>query len=340
MFFRTKSQILSREQILERADGIYKIPEIPEMGIEYIPQQFVYSNNSKIPFDGIVERSKEFFAHTFPKKIEQQGRKVVFTSNLHTSVPENNVVCGIFFQHIFPTRNKDNATIIIPYWNAVGSSFDRMAHLFAVCGISALRLSLPYHDYRQPTSWPFAKHMVSSNIGQTIQSVRQAVLDVRCGIDWLISMGYKKIAIVGASIGSCIATIAAAHDNRVRAIVQLMMASNFAEAVWTGLATKHIRKSLDGFTDLVHLKRLWAGISPDTYISSLSNNDTKVLMLTGHYDPVFLPHLAEETAEHYIQNSVEYKWKLLSCGHYTFGDFPYNVIAITTVLRWLRSVLR
>ena len=303
MFFFTKSQVLSREQSLEQISGVYKFPETPKMGVEYIPQQFVYSKNSKIPFEGIVERSKKFFEHTFPKKVEQQGKKVIFTSNLHTSVPENNIACGMFF----PTRNKDRATIIIPYWNAVGTSFDRMAHLFAVCGISALRLSLPYHDYRQPTSWPFAKYMVSSNIGQTIQSVRQAVLDVRCGIDWLISMGYKKIAIVGASIGSCIATIAAAHDNRVDAIVQLMMASNFAEAVWTGLATKHIRKSLNGFTDLVHLKRFWAGISPDTYIPSLSNNDTKVLMITGRYDPIFLPHLAEETAEHYIQNSVEYK---------------------------------
>ena len=336
MFFFTKSRILSRERILERTDGIYKIPETPKMGIEYIPQQFVYNSKiSKIPFEGIAEKSKEFFEHTFPEKIEQQGKRITFVSNLHTSVPENNVAYGMFF----PTRNKDKATIIIPYWNAVGSSFDRMAHLFAVCGISALRLSLPYHDCRQPTSWPFAKHMVSSNIGQTIQSVRQAVLDVRCGIDWLISMGYKKIAIVGASIDSCIATIAAAHDNRVDAIVQLMMASNFAEAVWTGLATKHIRKSLDGFTDLIHLKRLWAGISPDTYISSLSNNDIKILMITGRYDPVFLPHLAEETAEHYIQNSVEYKWKLLSCGHYTLGDFPHNVIAVTTALRWLRNVL-
>ena len=337
MFFFTKSQILSRERILEQADGAYKIPEIPKMGIEYIPQQFVYNTkNSATPFKGIVERSKEFFSHALPKKFEQHGRRITFKSNLHTNIPENNVVYGMFF----PAHDRNMATIILPHWNAIGASFDRMAHLFAICGISTLRLSLPYHDCRQPTNWPFAKYMVSSNIGQTIQSVRQAVLDVRCGIDWLVSMGYKKIAIVGVSIGSCIATIAAAHDNRVNAIAQLLMASNFAEAVWTGISTKHIRKSLDGFTDLIHLKQLWAGISPDTYVSGLSDNDIKVLMVTGRYDPVFLPHLAEEITEHYIRNSVEYKWKLLSCGHYTFGDFPYNVIAITTALRWLRNVFK
>ena len=332
-----KSRILSREQSLEQVSSVYKLSETPEMGIEYTPQQF--AEDSENPFGGIIERSEEFFAHTFLEEVEQHGGRIAFTSNLHTNVPENNVVCGMFF----PARNTNMATIILPNWNAEGESFDRMARLFAICGVSALRISLPYHDCRQPTNWPFAKHMVSSNIGRTIQSVRQAVLDVRCGIDWLVSMGYKKIAIVGASIGSCVATIAAAHDNRVNGIVQLLMASNFAEAVWTGIATRHIRESfesLDGFTDLVQLKHLWAGISPDTYVSSLSDNDTKVLMVTGRYDPVFLPHLAEEIADHYTQYSVEHKWKLLSCGHYTFGDFPYNAIATMTALRWLRKVLQ
>ena len=337
MFFFTKSQILSREQILEQAESVYKFPETPKMGIEYVPRQFIYdSNNLEITFEGIVERSQEFFAHTFPQKIEQHGKKITFESNLHTDIPENNIASGMFFS----TQNKNMATIILPSWNAVGASFDRMARLLAICGVSALRLSLPYHDDRRPANWPNAKYMVSPNIGQTIQSVRQAVLDVRCGVDWLTSMGYKKIAIVGSSIGSCIATIAAAQDNRIDAIVQFLMASNFAEVVWTGIATKHIRKSLDGFVDIAHLKCLWAGISPDTYVSSLADNDTKVLMITGRYDPVFLPHLTEEIAEHYIRNSIKYKWKLLPCGHYTLGKFPYNVIAITSTLRWLRNVLQ
>ena len=335
LFFHNR-RIFNREKILAQKVGVHKETEVAEMGIEFIPPQFVReSNNPAIIFKEIVKKSDEFFAHENIGNVEQKGREIFFESNIKTGVPENNVVYGTFFS----TRNKERAVIILPYWNANGASFDRIANLFALCGVSALRLSLPFHDARKPKNCPFAKYTISPNIGRTIQSVRQAVIDVRCAVDWLVSKGYKSIAIVGVSIGSCIATITAAHDERVKAIAQILMASNFAEVVWTGIATEHIRNSLEGFVDLTNLKHLWAGLSPDSYISKLSAKGTKVLILTGNHDPVFLPYLSKEVIELYIQNSVDYKWKTLSCGHYTLGKFPNNLIAFTTTLHWLRRVL-
>ncbi len=46
-------------------------------------------------------------------------------------------------------------------------------------GISALRLSLPYHDARMPPELRRADYIVSSNVGRTAQVCRQAVLDAR-----------------------------------------------------------------------------------------------------------------------------------------------------------------
>ena len=46
-------------------------------------------------------------------------------------------------------------------------------------GVSALRLSLPYHDDRMPPELTRADYIVSSNIARTIQVCRQAVLDAK-----------------------------------------------------------------------------------------------------------------------------------------------------------------
>ncbi len=41
---------------------------------------------------------------------------------------------------------------------------------------------------------------------------RQSVLDVRACVDWLERKGYSRIGVLGTSLGSCVAFIAAAHD--------------------------------------------------------------------------------------------------------------------------------
>ena len=337
MLLFSKRRRYEREHMLAQLDALHKVPEIPEMGLDFVPKQFLrISDRPTTIFDGVVQECDRFFAHTTPQEFEQYNNRIVFESNLLTNVLENNVV----YANFFPARNRDKAVIILPYWNAVGSPFDRIAFAFATCGIAALRFSLPYHDCRRPADWPIAKYMVSANIGRTIQSIRQAVLDVRCGIDWLSSLGYKKIAIVGVSIGSCVATIAAALDKRVGAIAQLLMAGNFSEVVWTGAATTHIRESFNDYIDLPQLKRLWAAISPDTYVPKLAANGTDILMITGAYDSVFLPRLTDELVESYNAHSVNYRWKVLNCGHYTLADIPYNWFAFITVLRWLRRTVR
>ena len=337
MIFMSRQRLLAREHSLAQADAIYKTPEAPTLGIDCVPDEYA-SDCELAPgiFDRIVENSHEFFSHSTPRQFTRTGNKLSFESNLCTSIPENNVVHCNFFQ----ASRRDLAAIILPYWNASGEKFDRIASLLALCGVSTLRLSLPYHDNRRPHAWPIARFMVSSNIGRTIQSVRQAVLDVRCAIDWLMSQGYAEVTVIGFSIGSCIATIAAAHDVRVRSIVQVLMASNFAEVVWTGIATEHIRRSLEGYIDLEMLKRVWAGISPDTYVDDLFSNATKVLMLTARFDPVFLPRLADEIEREYVNHSVDYDWRVINCGHYTLGEFPHNFKALVPVIRWLRGRTR
>ena len=127
-------------------------------------------------------------------------------------------------------------------------------------------MSLPYHDQRRPESQKLAAFMVSANLGRTIRSCRQAVLEARLAVMWLERQGYKRIGVVGSSLGSSIASIVAAHDSRVRVAALVMTAGHFGEVVWTGLATQHIRLALDGRLTLAQLNQVWSLISPISYV--------------------------------------------------------------------------
>ena len=269
MFLINNNEKISRrEHELAEIDGRHKILEPMDYGFELIPGVHDESASPE-DIEKLKKESGHFFKNSLVTDFREEGSELSFTSNEKTEINENNTVHGVFFER----KGAGKALILLPNWNADGPSFDTLARLYSLANYSCLRLSLPYHDDRKPPDWPIAKYMVSANIGRTISAIRQAVLDVRCSIDWLVSRNYTSIGIVGISIGSCIATLTAAHDSRVNVIVQTLMASNFAEAVWSGIATKHIRQSFDNNISLEQLKKYWAVISPDEYFHFLRKPD-------------------------------------------------------------------
>jgi len=326
------NRLKHREISLAAIDGAHKESEKPRYGLSYLKEFTDTRLKEKThKLNDLTTNSDSFYSHTPCSSYSFDRNTLIYESNVTSEIEANNHVHGTFYKG----WRKNTAVIILPNWNSNGSSFNYLAKLFSVSGFSALRLSLPFHDQRKPADWNYSKYLVSADIGLTISSTRQAVLDVKCAIDWLIDQGYDNVALVGISIGSCIATITAAHDERVKSIAQILMASNFAEVVWTGIATEHIRNSLDEFTTLEDLKLMWSSISPDSYVPKLTKNSTEVYMLTGKYDPVFLPHLSHEMAALYRQESTSYRWDELNCGHYTLGDFRHAVNAFARTIYWI-----
>ncbi len=66
----------------------------------------------------------------------------------------------------FPARGR-RAVIVMPQWNADGVSQNALCRIFNMLGISALRMSMPYHDIRRPAGITRADYAVSANIGRT-----------------------------------------------------------------------------------------------------------------------------------------------------------------------------
>ena len=300
---------------LEWAGGWPHTPQAPMNGDD--PAQWLLQLNRFA-----INESEKFFQHRTPSDYELTGNTLRFMSNVETPYPENNVVHGQWF----PGKGDDRAVLILPHWNAPGDAHNALARGFRKFGVSALRLSLPYHDYRMPAELERADYAVSSNVGRTIDATRQAVIDIRCAVDWLERQGARRIAIVGTSLGSCHAFLASAHDERIRVNAFNHCSTYFADVVWTGLSTIHVKQGLEGHVDLELLRELWMSISPTAYFEKFASKRKKSLFLYAQYDTTFIPSLSEDTVRMCRQYGLDHNVVVMPCGHYTLGESPFKFI--------------
>jgi hypothetical protein len=270
-----------------------------------------------------VRDSETFYAYKVPSDFHCANRRLQFTSAVKTPCPENNVVHAQWFP---ASRDRRRAVLVLPHWNAQPRQHVALCRALKFFGISTLRLSLPYHDLRMPAELHRADYAVSSNLARTIDATRQAVIDARSCLDWLQSQGYESFGIVGTSLGSCYAFLTSAHDRRLRANVYNLFSLYFADVVWTGLTTNHIRQGLDGHIRLEQLRDCWEVIAPHSYLDRYAGLDKKSLFIYGTCDTTFLPEFSREMIEQARRRNIGLKLVVLPCGHYTLGETPFKYI--------------
>jgi dienelactone hydrolase len=233
--------------------------------------------------------------------------------------------------HKDPARPKQ-AIVILPQWNADGFSHNSLATIFNRMGISALRLSMPYHDIRRPTELERSDYAVSANIGRTISACRQAVVDIRCCLDWLEEQGYEHFGVLGTSLGSCYAYLASAHDARLRVNAFNHASTSFGDVVWAGQSTRHIRQAVQeaGLTQ-ERVRALWAAASPVSYYEQFRGPEANgpgknALVVYANYDLTFPREYSLKVVDAFRHSGVRHEIRVLPCGHYTTGETPYKFI--------------
>jgi hypothetical protein len=264
-----------------------------------------------------------------------EGNHLTYSSPLVSSYEKNNAVHGRFF----PTDSRGRVVLVYPQWNADVQGHISLCRLLNLFGLSALRMSLPYHDFRMPEELVRADYMLSANLGRTLQATRQAVMDGRAALDWLQMQGYNKFAVLGTSIGSCVALITMAHDPRLNVSVQNHVSPYFADVVWTGISTRHVRAGLESHVTLDELRQIWMPISPRAYMAKIAGTGKKSLLVHALYDHSFLPRLSQQVLQDYRELNLPHSVFALRCGHYTSGEFPFNIILGIAMCRYLQQNL-
>lgn len=272
---------------------------------------------------GVLADSSRFYSYETPRDFRLSGSRLTFTSAVESPYPENNTVHAQWFP---AEKARGRALVVLPQWNSGPDGHVGLAKLLNKFGISALRMTMAYHADRMPPELQRADYHCSANVGRTIHACRQSVIDVRSSIDWLLAQGYERVGILGTSLGSCVAFIATAHDPRVRAGIFNHVSMYFSDVVWTGLSTRHIQRGFEKVITQDELRRYWSIISPASYLDRLEGRNLPALLIWARHDSTFLPVYSKQVLASFKARKLRHEIFTLPCGHYTTGQFPFNLM--------------
>jgi len=260
-----------------------------------------------------------------------------WTSGIDTPSPENNTVRARYF----PVDGARSAVVVLPHWNAKAGTYFDLCKLFNKIGSSALRVTLPYHEERMPPESNRADYLVAPNVGRTLQSLRQSVVDTRSAVRWLKQQGYQKIGVVGTSIGSCVGFFAFTHDLDIDAAVFNHVSGYPADVVWRGLSTYHVRQSLGDNVTLDELREYWLPISPMAYMDRLAKLPPRPQRyIYTLYDLSFPVDLSRDVMRELRRRKIKHSKAAIPCGHYTLGEKPWVYIDGFKIVSFLRKHLK
>jgi hypothetical protein len=270
-----------------------------------------------------LAESERFYTYAPVRDYRLQESRLTFTSPVRSGDSKNDTAHALWFP---AEKGPKRALVVLPQWNSGPDGHVGLAKLLNRFGVSALRMTMAYHAERMPADLQRADHHVSSNIGRTIHASRQSIIDVRACLDWLNQQGYERVGILGTSLGSCVAFIAAAHDTRVKVGIFNHVSMYFSDVVWTGLSTQHVRKGFGAEVTQDDLRRYWAPISPASYLERMQGRDLRSLLIWARHDSSFLPVYSKQVLATFQRLQLPHQVFTLPCGHYTTGQFPFNLM--------------
>lgn len=311
-------------EVMADTDAFFTPPPTIDYALQAAPDGDVLTFPSALatPHDA----NNTVYCRYFPARLKPRPTDTGVT-HPNTKVARGNVARGF----------SRAAVLVLPQWNADPGGHVGLCRLLAWNGLSALRLSLPYHDRRMPPELHRADYIVSANVARTVQVCRQAVLDARRAIAWLAMQGYDRIGILGTSLGSCLALLTTAHEPLIKAEALNHISPHFADVVWRGLSTRHVREGLDGHIELDLLRSLWKPISPRWYLDRLRNRRT--LLVYARYDLTFPVDLSEDLVRAFRDMQVPHEVAVLGCGHYSSGKTPFKFVDGWILTRFLKKAL-
>lgn len=241
-----------------------------------------------------------------------------FESPMQTPYRVNNTV----YAQYYPSDKKSKKAIILVHHRGGNiDTLEMMARIFSNRGISALTMLIPYHGVRAPEDTKSGEFFTSANIKRTIDAFRQAVLEVSWATDWLHSL-HPQIGIVGVSLGGIVATLACAHDDRLKTACICHSGADLAAVTFRGIATRKIKEAFERIEITEdELRNYWRAIDPVNYTHKIK--ETRVLQLNNTYDTVFPLDCQKKLYFAFKENHVKCQLALFPfpCGHYSAGKY-------------------
>ena len=165
---------------------------------------------------------------------------LTFKSPYNTGIKKNDEVYSEIFSND-NLDNKDNDSLIIilhgfaSKLQKLGNYYDFVARLLEN-NINCAFLNQPFHLHITPEGENSGERLIYFDDIETLNFYHQAVVDVRRFIDIAIQkFNFKRIILCGFSLGSMVATITAALDERIDKTILLLGGGNWYEIHWNSM---------------------------------------------------------------------------------------------------------
>ncbi|WP_166826392.1 alpha/beta hydrolase family protein [Thalassoroseus pseudoceratinae] len=247
--------------------------------------------------------------------------KVRFPSPITTEVKVNNTVHGDYFQ---PAGEGPFPGVVMLH--ILGGEFplsQSISNGLARRGIAVLFIRLPYYGERRDPK--IRRRLISPDIEETVEGMRQAILDIRRAGAWLRSrpeVDANRLGITGISLGGIMTSLAAQAEPRFQNVAIYLAGGGLPAAIWDHPDPKlrKLRENWEakGLDREAFLKQA-APADPLTYADRLKNR--RVLMVAAKHDEVIPPKCAD-LLHQAIGSHAELVW--LESGHISAALFLYS----------------
>src|SRR5436190_6347921 len=157
--------------------------------------------------------------------------EVRFPSPVKTKYPENNTVHAEYYR---PKKAGPYPAVIVLDITGGSQMLSRtIARHLAQNGVAGMFTQMAYYGPRRP---PNSKvRLLSLDVDQTIEAVRQTVLDLRRATAFLESrpeVDAKQLGIMGTSLGSFVAALTGEMEPKLGRVCVLLGGGGFVDAYW------------------------------------------------------------------------------------------------------------
>ncbi|WP_026587206.1 alpha/beta hydrolase [Bacillus sp. NSP9.1] len=238
------------------------------------------------------------------------------TFSYQSLIPSGDRVNDTLKGEVFFNKNyTDKPNVIFVHgWRM--DSYDRIKKIFHHrvmndLGWNMYYFPLPYHIEREPDySLYSGELMISANLDRTVESTRQAVVDLRGLIHWIKENKTGPVVIVGVSLGGWITNLMAALESQIDVMVSIFYANRLSYSIWNTIPGQFIREELEQhgvtYKDVV---RYWNITDPSQATPKI--NKENILLISAKHDQYI--HL--EDADDLWESWGKPERYLYNCGH-------------------------
>ena len=286
-----------------------------------------------------ARRATDFSRSTPCDALRARRRPAHVPERSRHAAPENNTVDARYFPGCISRAARRRAVLVLPQWNADAEGHVGLCRLLNRFGITALRLSLPYHDARMPPELTRADYIVSANVGRTRAGVPAGGARCAARHAWLRAQGYESIGILGTSLGSCLSMLTAAHEP-LRQGRRRSTTSRRTSPTWCGRASRPRTCARGSMATSISTScaDIWMPICRGR--TSIGCAGKKTLLVYARYDLTFPVDLSRMLVDEFRRRDIAHELAVLPCGHYSTGVTPFKWIDGLTLCSFSHELCR